>query len=360
MVRSEESLTASPGSVPTPAYFEPACWPTSAFIVDERVYLRSPLLCRGAVGGERAVAIHYRLEGPLGAPVLVALGGISADRHVVTTDDGGPGWWQTLFARDQAINTQEFRVLSFDFLGGNGSSHGPRNSEDDQDLMVTTHDQARVLAELLNFLGVEQIFGFIGASYGGMVALAFAELFPDRVKALLVVSAAHKPAPLASALRTLQRRIVALGAAHQDTGEGLKLARALAMTTYRTTDEFHARFSTAEHGSDFLDADQHEAWAYLEARGHDYVQRMHPQAFLNLSRSIDLHRVRPEALRTPLHLVSIDSDQCVPLILTNELAQRAPTLVAHHVFSSLYGHDAFLKETASLGQVFLQFSQAIG
>ena len=63
-------------------------------------------------------------------------------------------------------------MLGFDFLdGGRGSDGRPER-------IVTTHDQADALARVLDEIGVERIQAFVGASYGGMVALAFAERYP--------------------------------------------------------------------------------------------------------------------------------------------------------------------------------------
>jgi len=49
---------------------------------------------------------------------------------------------------------------------------------------------------------------------------------------------------MASALaQGVQRRTVRFGIRHGDAAAGLELARALAMTTYRSAEEFSARFS---------------------------------------------------------------------------------------------------------------------
>ena len=75
-----------------------------------------------------------------------------------------------------------------------------------------------------------------------MVGLAFAAEFGDRLDSLIAISAAHRSDPLATAWRSIQRQIVALGLRHGDATQALALARGLAMTTYRTRDEFAERF----------------------------------------------------------------------------------------------------------------------
>jgi homoserine O-acetyltransferase len=285
------------------------------------------------------VQVAYQLTGPEGAPVIAALGGISAG-HDVTS------WWGSLFGPGKAVDTTKARVLSYDFLGGNGGTTGARDGAFPD---VSTYDQARVLARLLDELELPRLSAFVGASYGGMVALAFAQLFPERVARLAVISAAHKSAPHGTAWRIVQRRIVELGAAAGRSEEGLALARALAMTTYRTPDELAARFDGPRRPNG--DADAFPVWDYLGARGAAYVGCMDPDAFVTLSRSIDLHAVEPESITTPLDLVSVRQDQLVPPSLAAELAARYGGRCTLHTLDSLYGHDAFLKEGAFFTQL---------
>jgi Homoserine acetyltransferase len=104
---------------------------------------------------------------------------------------GGPG---------RALNTETHRILSVDFTDGG------RRPDGRPERVVTTHDQAALIVELLDELGIEQLAAVIGASYGGMVALALAERWPERVAQLVVIGAAHEPHPMAVGLRTIQRR----------------------------------------------------------------------------------------------------------------------------------------------------------
>ena len=61
-----------------------------------------------------------------------------------------------------------------------------------------------------------------------MVGLAFAELYPDWAEQLIVVSAAHRAHPQATAWRGIQRRILQFAVAAGRPEEGVALARELA------------------------------------------------------------------------------------------------------------------------------------
>ena len=291
--------------------------------------------------GERCVPVRYEIHGPPSSPPTVILGGISASCHLApTASDPDPGWWPGIVGPGRALDPARRRVVGIEYLGGATRASSLHT--------VTTHDQARALAAVLDDLGVPAA-SLVGASYGGMVALAFAELFPGRVARLVVLCAAHRTHPMATALRSLQRSAVRLGLASGRAAEGLSLARALGMTTYRSPREFEERFRSEplpERVPPRFPVEE-----YLDARGADFVRHFDPERFLCLSESIDLHRTRPRALSADALLVSVDSDALVPPWLVDRLAARASGKAPHVVIASLFGHDAFLKETERISDL---------
>ncbi len=304
-------------------------------------------------GGEIAeVQVAYEIVGPSDGPVIAVLGGISATRYVSAATSGPRGWWADLCGPNLALDTTKYRLLSWDFLGGNGATTGPRSAPDVRESFpdITTFDQARVAEELLSLLGIKQLHAFVGASYGGMVALAFAAAYPAKVRQLVAIVTAHRSAPLAIGWRTIQRQIVQLGLSADRGDEGLAIARALGMSTYRTADEFSQRFSGGR--TEEADPDSFPVWGYLKSRGDDYVRQMDPYAFLTLSRSIDLHEVDPAKIAVPSTLVAVRQDQLVPLSLVEELAANYGAPCELQVLDSLYGHDGFLKEPTFFSNLF--------
>lgn len=299
------------------------------------------------------VQVAWRLVGPSRGPVVVVLGGISANRAVVPTDDA-PGWWAGLVGPGRAVDTNKYRVLSFDWLGGSGGSSGPAPGSFGRQSFpaISPDDQAEALIWVLGQIGITQLHGFIGASYGGMVALAFAAAHPDRVGRLVVVSAAHRAHALATAWRSVQRRIVRLGLSTGTGEEALAISRGLAMTTYRSPEEFDARFAgtpSPDKGFYRFPVDD-----YLEARGADFVRRIVPESYLCLSESIDLQDVDPSRVPTPTTLVAVRQDQLVPLVQMRDLARRICGVCRLVEIDSVFGHDAFLKEDDTLGPVFVE------
>lgn len=287
--------------------------------------------------GPCQVDVRYLWCGAADAPTLIVQGGISAGRDVVVLDDGAaPGWWQELVGDGCAIDLERWRVLSIDWL-----TPAELGTE-----AISSEDQADALAALLQALGVGRVHAFIGASYGAMTALAFAARHPHALARLVLLAGAHRPHPLATAQRSVQRGIVRLGQSTGQVDEALALARQLAMTTYRGSEEFSRRFSAAP---EFRDGRFHfPVEDYLTHQGRRFVARFDAARFLALSESIDLHDVRPEQVPTPATLIGFPSDRLVPLTDLCELQRRLHGPATLEVLDSPYGHDAFLKEPSRL------------
>jgi homoserine O-acetyltransferase/O-succinyltransferase len=272
--------------------------------------------------------VRVRLHGRRGAPLVIAAGGISASRDV-------RGWWRGVVSSGGAIDPARFRVLGFDFA-----------PLADRRAPLTPHVQAELLIAALETLGIARAHAFVGASYGAMVGLALAEIAPARIGRLIAICAAHKPAALGRAWRGVQRRIVEDALEAGDGARGLALARQLAMITYRSAEEFESRFDGAldENGRSDLDR-------YLIARGDAYAGVCAAQRWLSLSEAIDRFEATPEAIATPTTLVACPNDQLAPLKDIEALARRLPHCAGLKLLPSIYGHDAFLKETALLNPI---------
>jgi homoserine O-acetyltransferase len=291
------------------------------------------------------VVVAWRLVGPPGAPVVAALGGISAGRVTCDLEAPARGWWRELVGPGLPLDTNRFAVLGIDWLGGAGASSAPMPGQRDFPA-IDARDQAAALLAVCDRLGIARLHAVAGASYGGMVGLALAETAPERAGAVLAISAAHRSNALATGWRSIQRAIVRYGLERGDGTGALAIARALAMTTYRTRAELERRFPVGASAEGFA------VERYLLARGTDYAGQTPPESFLCLSDSIDRHRVDPASIRVPVHLVAIAEDQLVTLAEMRELAALLAGPTVLHELHSEYGHDAFLKERELLAPAF--------
>ena len=315
----------------SPALSEPACcqgfpavriereqgglWVTMAYAPDQRERVR----------------VLYRLEGPADAPVLAIAGGISADRRI-------DQWWADHYGTGRAFDPSRYRLLSIDWLG----HRWPDGS------IVSTHQQAQALCAVMDHLQIGQLACYVGASYGAMVGLALAEAYPNRLEQLIAISGAHRAHPAATALRLIQRDIIRLGLAANDEASGLRLARALALTSYRPASLFGQRFD-APSPQGVCD----RLTRYFDHQARRLTGRFNAERYLSLSESLDQHCIDPRAIHCPLTLVAVASDELVPLSQLTTLAERAPR-ASLEVIESDYGHDAFLKEVDTFSGLFDQ------
>jgi homoserine O-acetyltransferase/O-succinyltransferase len=296
-------------------------------------------------GGELPGArVAWRCVGPADAPVVLAVGGISGHKRVGFEDNG---WWSPVVGEGRALDTTRYRALGIDYLGGSAESTGPTRGGAAFPA-ISAYDQAEAIAVVLQHLGLT-LQAAVGASYGAQVVMALGARYPGLAPRLLVISAADRVHPLASGWRAVEREIVRFGIARGDAEGGLKLARALAMTTYRTPREFEKRFS----GPARRDSDRHRVPIedYLFARGDAYVAQYRPESFVALSESIDLFAINPQEIQVPTVALAVPEDELVPYAHMQSFAAQLPKgrLVT---LDSLYGHDAFLKEGEALKPIF--------
>lgn len=287
------------------------------------------LVCGFDRPGGGWLEVRGRVTGPLDAPAVLVIGGVSANRRVFNDADG-KGWWPGVASAGGAIDPERRQVVSFDFIG------------EDAAPFPTPADQAAAGLAVCKAAGLDRI-ALIGASFGGVIALEIAARAPERVRRVDVLCAAARPNPMARAWRSVQRDIVALALKSGDGSAGVEIARRLAMTTYRTAEEFERRFADPPTGA----RDAAGVDAYLAAAGERFAATTPPERFLALSRSMDSADPAVENITAPVRFLAIRSDQLVPPRDIHRTAQRLARAKVTEI-DSLYGHDGFLKEVKAV------------
>ncbi len=120
---------------------------------------------------EDGIRLYYELTGPEEGPVVIQFGGGLFGRH-------------NFGAVNDGFRENGFRLLSFDARGYGASDH-PR---DKYTIEMWADDGAR----LVDALGLERVLAH-GTSMGGMIAIAFTAMHPDRVIAACADVAFAKP-----------------------------------------------------------------------------------------------------------------------------------------------------------------------
>lgn len=294
----------------------------------------------GRIAGAR---IAWRLSGPADAPIVCAMGGIWCDRRLFDPEDPRAGGWREVVGPGRPLDSRRFRILSFDYLGGSGDSTGPQPGEAFPS--ISTYDQAEALARVLASLQIRSLRAIVGGSYGGMVALAFAERYPEQTAKLFIVSAADRPHAMAVAWHSVQRQIVRFAIECGRPQEGLRLARAIALSLYRSSEEFAARFPVLPVAVKEQFVFPVERYLFPEAT--DLGGGLRAESFLCLSESLDLHQMDATRVFVPTMAVAAREDQLVPLADVRALVARMGSAQLREI-SSIHGHDAYLREPEQL------------
>jgi homoserine O-acetyltransferase len=327
----------------------------------------------------QGVQLAYETWGELKASrdnAILIFTGLSPSAHAASSaTDCSPGWWEDMVGPGRPIDTDKFFVVCVNSLGSVFGSTSPAsiNPQTGQAYrltfpILTVEDIARGGYEVIRSLGIDQVRCVIGPSLGGMTVLAFSALFPTAARALISISGAARSTPFTIALRSLQREMIRkddawLGgnyAADAIPVEGMRLARKLGMITYRSAKEWLQRFgrerASVEHKPDDPFGIDFEIEAYLENHAAKFVGQFDPNAYLYLSRAMDLFDLADHgegSLSDALKrfkveralIIGVETDMLFPIEQQQELADGLNTggrVIKFARLDSLQGHDSFL------------------
>jgi homoserine O-acetyltransferase/O-succinyltransferase len=242
--------------------------------------------------------------------------------------------------------------------------------------LVSIRDNVRAQARLLDSLGIERLALAIGGSIGGMQALEWAILYPERVERAVIIAVAPLSA-MGLALNHLQRQAIEndpewMGGRYaRQPRKGLALARQIAMLSYKSPALFEERFgrNPNRNGEDPWGLDDHgggltagrfDVAGFLDYQGERFPERFDANAYLAILRTMDTwdpvrgHRTPEEAfgrIQARLIFVGISSDWLFPGEQVRRLAQAVQSAGARAEYREMateHGHDAFLAEQTEL------------
>lgn len=339
------------------------------------------------------VQLAYETWGTLNAArdnVLLLCTGLSPRAHARSSaEDPSPGWWEAMIGPGQAIDTDRYFVICFNNLGGCFGSTGPASVHPQTGEVWRTdfpvlaiEDIAEAMHRALHQLDLFRIAAVVGPSLGGMTALAYAMRAGDEVRALAIISSAHRAEPFAISIHSLQREAIHTDPTWQagyyaddmPPAVGMRLARKIGMLSYRSAAEWTTRFgrerASGWGGGPF--GIEFEVESYLEHHAEKFVGAFDANCYLYLSRAMDLFDVAEHGgsaakglsqIHAPRCLViGVETDILFPIHQQRELAEglRATGHVVDLVeLPSIQGHDAFLVDIERFAPVIGDFLEGL-
>jgi homoserine O-acetyltransferase len=333
------------------------------------------------------ITLAYETWGTLdpdGGNAVLVCHALTGDSHAAGPLAAGhpqAGWWDGFIGPGKPIDTDRWFVVCPNVLGGCQGSTGPASPHPGDGKpwgsrfpVVSVRDWVRSQAKLADHLGIRRWHSVIGGSMGGMQALEWAVIFPERVGSIVPVSTAAAASAQQIAWWSTGRRVI-----HMDPGwrggdyydadpgegphEGLSLARMISQITFRSDDVFTRRFGreVVEPLDGFSLWQRFEVERYLEYHGDKLVRRFDANSYLLLTKAMDLHDLgrgrqgidaAMAKIRCPVLSVGVVSDILYPLHQSHAIVEhaRAAGVEARSVeLDSPHGHDAFLIELEQLG-----------
>ncbi|MEO0499282.1 MAG: homoserine O-acetyltransferase [Pseudomonadota bacterium] len=301
-----------------------------------------------------------------------------ASRHPVTGKDG---WWTRMVGAGKPIDPDRHFIICANVLGSCLGTTGPWSAAPDgrpwamRFPVITIPDMVRAQAKLVTALGIDRLHAVVGGSMGGMQVLAWASLFPDRVRTAVAIATAARHSAQNIAFHEVGRQAIMAdpdwkGGDYYGGSvptKGLAVARMAAHITYLSeaglTEKFGRRLQDRDAKTFGFDAD-FQVESYLRHQGISFVDRFDANSYLYLSRAMDYFDLSDghggrlagafEGTKTRFCLVSFDTDWLYPTSESRCIVQALNAAGAEVSFVELaspYGHDAFLLDTPDLNRI---------
>ena len=331
--------------------------------------------------------LMYETYGTLNADksnAVLVCHALNASHHVAGTyadDPKSTGWWDNMVGPGKPLDTDKFFVIGVNNLGSCFGSTGPMHTNPATGKpygaafpVVTVEDWVSAQARLADELGIIQFAAVMGGSLGGMQALAWSIMYPERLRHCVVIASTAKLSAQNIAFNDVARQAIlsdpdyrggdfyAYGVVPKN---GLRVARMVGHITYLSNDDMAEKFGrklrdaakTGDYkfgfGIDF------EIESYLRYQGDKFSEYFDANTYLLITKALDYFDPArahggnlAKALagtRAKFFLASFSTDWRFSPERSREIVEALVCnrrQVTYAEIDAPHGHDAFLLEDA--------------
>jgi homoserine O-acetyltransferase len=318
---------------------------------------------------------------------------LNASHHVAGVYADAPdnvGWWDNMVGPGKPLDTNKFFVIGVNNLGSCFGSTGPMHQNPATNKpygadfpVVTVEDWVHSQARLADALGITKFAAVMGGSLGGMQALAWSLIYPDRLAHCLVIASTPKLSAQNIAFNDVARQAIlkdpdfhgghfyAHGVVPKN---GLGVARMIGHITYLSDDDMAEKFGRDlregkyqfGYGIDF------EIESYLRYQGDKFSKYFDANTYLLITKALDYFDPAKEyggnleeafsKTQAQFLLVSFTTDWRFAPERSREMVQALVSnkrRVSYAEIDAPHGHDAFLLDDARYMKVVREYYQHI-
>lgn len=286
--------------------------------------------------------------------------------HALTANSNPAEWWDGLIGPSKLIDPEKHFIVCVNMLGScYGSSHAldvnPSNNEFYYHNFPTCsiRDMVHSYQLLKDYLGIKEIYLGIGGSMGGQQLLEWSVMYPHQIQRMVLLATNAQHSQWGIAFNESQRWAIEQDPTWKNNDpnaglEGLKIARSIALLSYRNYPMYQRTFMPNEgkNGS-----------TYQRHQGNKLANRFNAFSYHALTRAMDQHHIGRDrgtiedvlsSIPTKTLVIGISSDILFPPSEQEFIAEHIPEAELA-IISSNYGHDGFLLEYEKITTLVQQF-----
>ncbi len=263
----------------------------------------------------RDYMLMYETYGTLNAAksnAVLVCHALNASHHVAGVYAGQPknvGWWDNMVGPGKSLDTDKFFVIGVNNLGSCFGSTGPMHLNPATGKpfgasfpVVTVEDWVAAQGRLADALGIAQFAAVMGGSLGGMQALAWSIMYPERLRHCVIIASTAKLTAQNIAFNDVARQAILSdpdyhGGDFYEHGvvpkNGLRVARMVGHITYLSDDDMAEKFGRRlrdvahtgayqfGYGVDF------EIESYLRYQGDKFSEYFDANTYLLITKALD-------------------------------------------------------------------------
>ncbi|HZX26069.1 MAG TPA: homoserine O-acetyltransferase [Telluria sp.] len=358
--------------------------PSIGIVAPQSMHFAEPLpLASGAQIADYTLV--YETYGALNADksnAVLVCHALNASHHVAGVYKDNPksvGWWDNMVGPGKPLDTDRFFVIGVNNLGSCFGTTGPMHANPATGKpygaafpVVTVEDWVAAQARLADRLGIEQFACVMGGSLGGMQALAWSILFPERLRHCMVIASTPKLSAQNIAFNDVARQAILTDPdfhngdfyAHGVVPKrGLRVARMIGHITYLSNDDMAEKFGrklrnaaeTNDYKFDF--GIDFEIESYLRYQGDKFSEYFDANTYLLITKALDYFDPARNCdgdltralagTRANFMLASFTTDWRFSPERSREIVQALVNNRRNVTYAEIdapHGHDAFLLE----------------